>query len=345
MGLLDYNEFLIYESDNKAIVATDTPTPTDTLLGSVNPDKVDRIKSQIQMFSLETIIDDVSKSSGDPAFGKEIKQALSSLSAEKIVGVSHILSTKAKLKFNPSSYIGSPSTTLWDEYVSFFTTGLPEKGAESLSKSDLENLWQLQIGKTGGSVGPGEIIMTVFTDLKKGSKGDLQGSGFNVEVKGQNAKGESYNQWKAVKIMLAKEIAVDGIKPPDDKGFGKGWISVATEWLKKDPEQRIPMFAEMITGGRDSTYTSILKKSLNSSRAGYDSNIDYGVLACQFLWYSKKMGFQYLLAFANPVKNSPLSMVINMGSDVYNTFLANFQAPSWQEDKDTGGLNLNGSKS
>jgi hypothetical protein len=344
MGLLDYRKFLIYESDNKAIVATDSPAPTDNLLGSVSPDKVERIKSQIQMFSLDSIIDDVAKSSGDSGFAQVIKQAISGFSAEKIIGLSHILSNKKKIKFEPSSYAGSPSTKLWNDYVSFFTSELPG-GAAPLSDSDLKSLWQLQMGKTRGSIGPGEIIMTVFTDMKKGTSGDLQGAGFSMEVKGQNAKGESYNQWRTVKAMLTKEIEADGVKIPSAKGFGKDWINVTTDWLKKDPTKRIPVFANMITGTTDSIYVNILKDSINSSRAGYNSNIDYGVLSCQFLWYSKKMGFQYLLAFANPLNNSPIGMVINMGPDVYNTFVANFQSPGWEENEFTGGLNLNGTRS
>jgi hypothetical protein len=346
MSLLDYRKFLIVEADTKSIVATDTPGSSDILLGNVESDKVERIKSQIQLFSLEAIIDNVAQSSGDAGFAQQIKTAMSSLSADKLIGISYVLSHKEKVKFDPTAYTGSPSKTLWDQYVAYFTTDLPT-GAVPLSDGDLKTLWQIQQNKTRGSVGPGEIILSIFTDLKKGSSGDLQGNGFSMEVKGQNAKGESPYQWKNVKDKLVKLLEEDGLKVPGAKGFGKEWIDIVTQWIKKNPDTRLPMFSEMITGSTDASYVEVLKISLNSARAGYQSNIDYGVFTAQFIWYSKDMGFKYLLVFANPVNNAPISLAIDMSgasTSIYNTFVSNFQSPAWEEVEMTGGLKLNGSK-
>jgi hypothetical protein len=344
MGLLDYKKFLLNEADTKSIVVADKPKANDDVIGQVPADKIDRLKSQLQIYSLEAAIDNAVAKSNDPSLGEVLKRALVNLQAEKILGVSYVLSNKPVIKFNPSDYESSPSTKLWDTYKSFFTADLPA-GSVSLSDSDLSFLWQIQDPRTGGSVGPGEIILTVFTDLKKGKSGDLAGSGFQMEVKGQNAKAEGYASWATVKSQLTPILQSDlgaGAKIPTSDGFTKEWAAFVSDWLSGNLKVRVPQFVNMITGTTERDYISIIETSIT------DKKLDYGVFACQIMWYSKKMPFDYLLAFADPNKNSPLSITINCKKGVkgiYSQLITNFKSPNWESTRNAGSLNINGTKS
>ena len=341
MNLLDYRNFLMLESNSKLIVAADKADPGEEVIGQVTSDKIDRLKSQLHVYSLETAIDGVISKSGDPALGNVLKRALASIPADKLVGVSYVLANKPPITFSPSDYESGPSTTLWDTYRDFFSAGLPE-GTKPLSDSDLSILWQIQDPRTGGSVGPGEIILTVFTDMKKGSTGDLAGSGFQMEVKGQNAKCDGYASWATVKAQLTTLIQTDlgnKVKMPSGDGFTKEWADITSQWLNGNRTVRIPLFTNLIVGTDSNEYVKTIETSID------DKKLDYGVFACQILWYSQSMPFNYILTFADPNKNKPLSMIINCskgGLYIYSQLVANYKSPNWESKRNGGSFNLKG---
>jgi len=341
MSLLDYRRFLLNEANSKLIIAADKADTGEEVIGQVTDDKIGRLKSQLHVYSLETAIDGIVSKSGDPALGNVLKYAFANIPAEKLVGVSFVLTNKQSVKFNPSDYESGPSTKVWDLYKDFFTTGLPE-GTVPLSDAELGILWQIQDSRTGGSVGPGEIILTVFTDMKKGSTGDLSGGGFQMEVKGQNAKSDGYVSWATVKPQLTQYIQTDlgaSVKIPSGGGFTKEWSNVTTDWLSGDLEKRTSLLAKLITGSDDSEYTEVIKRSVNEKK------LDYGIFACQVLWYSREMPFEYIFTFANPNKNKPLGMTINCkkgGLNIYTQLTSFFKSPNWESKNHGGSFNIIG---
>jgi hypothetical protein len=311
------------------VVATDEPAKGDDVLGTVSTDKIGALKSQLQIYSLEATLKEVAIAAGDVNFANNIKSIMSSLSVEKIAGVSYVLTSKERIKFNPATYIGAPTDSLWNLYVSHFTTGLPE-GAVPLSESELIDLWQVggsQSGKYRGLIGPGEIVLTLFTDLKKGSTGDLQGSGFQMEVKGQNAKGESPIAWKNAKPLLAKALNEDGnFAAPKGQGFISDWIDVTSIWIREKADKQVARSKKLISiilGPEYEKNDDYVNTIILSAKEG---KVDYGVFACQIKWYAAAKPFNYLLAFANPTKKKK-SMVFDMSSsaaDIYSILRKEF---------------------